>query len=301
MHDPRRRLPQTLVTGLVALSAVVGISGCSASAEPEPTATSTPSTPTATPTATPSPSGAVPSGSLDPERQISLDQDLPAGNLDPQSTETYAGEPRVLDEVHHRECLEAFADGAEIPEAEGEPDQGVTPWTVAETTPVPEGWKLCSPGTMSSFAVPADFSVDVEMGKGDRVYIRVLDGDGRLIGGLKDVGAGSPARQTELLRVVDIQRAPTSPAPGGETAYLRNLVVEARSGTQLLVDMVSAPFGEDRASLDVWDLATSTQGHRALVWAAVPLATPEDADRVIDSRLHEVLRQMVGSFRPTHQ
>ncbi|WP_277245571.1 hypothetical protein [Micrococcus terreus] len=235
---------------------------------------------------------------MDPDRWIDLEQELPAGDLDPQSRQTYEGEPRRLDDVHHQDCLDAFADGQQVPEREGEPDQGVSPWTAAETTVVPEGWKLCSPGALSSFAVPAHFTPEVELGKGDRVYIRVLDGNGRLIGGLKDVGAGSTSRETGLLRVVDIQRLPSITAHGGETAYLRTLVVQARSGPQLLVDMVSAPFGEDPASLDVWDLAISEEGHRALVWAAVPLASPADADQVIDSRLHEVLEQMVSSFRP---
>ena len=304
MHSPRRApasavrlsLPRAWATGLLALSAVVGMSGCSAGPEPEPVQTTSSAEPT--PSSSPTPSSPEPSGTVDPDRWIDLEQELPAGDLDPQSRQTYEGEPRLLDDVHHQDCLDAFADGQQIPEREGEPDQGVSPWTAAETTVVPEGWKLCSPGALSSFAVPAHFTPEVEMGKGDRVYIRVLDGNGRLIGGLKDVGAGSPSRETGLLRVVDIQRLPSITAHGGETAYLRTLVVQARSGPQLLVDMVSAPFGEDPASLDVWDLAISEEGHRALVWAAVPLASPADADQVIDSRLHEVLEQMVSSFRP---
>lgn len=304
MHSPRRApasavrlsLPRAWATGLLTLSAVVGMSGCSAGPEPEPVQTTSSAEPT--PSSSPTPSSPEPSGTVDPDRWIDLEQELPAGDLDPQSRQTYEGEPRLLDDVHHQDCLDAFADGQQIPEREGEPDQGVSPWTAAETTVVPEGWKLCSPGALSSFAVPADFTPEVELGKGDRVYIRVLDGNGRLIGGLKDVGAGSPSRETGLLRVVDIQRLPSITAHGGETAYLRTLVVQARSGPQLLVDMVSAPFGEDPASLDVWDLAISEEGHRALVWAAVPLASPADADQVIDSRLHEVLEQMVSSFRP---
>lgn len=305
MHSPRRTaasaashrtLPRTLATGLLTLSAVVGMSGCAAGTDPEPARTSSPVHPS--PSSSSTPSTPSPSGTVDPDRWIDLEQELPTGDLDPHSRQTYEGEPRRLDDVHHQDCLDAFADGQQVPEREGEPDQGVSPWTAAETTVVPEGWKLCSPGALSSFAVPAHFTPEVEMGKGDRVYIRVLDGNGRLIGGLKDVGAGSPSRETGLLRVVDIQRLPSITAHGGETAYLRTLVVQARSGPQLLVDMVSAPFGEDPASLDVWDLAISEEGRRALVWAAVPLASPADADQVIDSRLHEVLQQMVSSFRP---
>lgn len=242
MHSPRRTaasaaphrtLPRTLATGLLTLSAVVGMSGCAAGTDPEPVRTSSPVHPSPSPSSTPSTPS--PSRTVDPDRWIDLEQELPTGDLDPQSRQTYEGEPRRLDDVHHQDCLDAFADGQQVPEREGEPDQGLSPWTAAETTVVPEGWKLCSPGALSSFAVPADFTPEVELGKGDRVYIRVLDGNGRLIGGLKDVGAGSPSRETGLLRVVDIQRLPSITAHGGETAYLRTLVVQARSGPQLLV------------------------------------------------------------------
>ena len=198
MHSPRRTaasaaphrtLPRTLATGLLTLSAVVGMSGCAAGTDPEPVRTSSPVHPSPSPSS--KPSTPSPSRTADPDRWIDLEQELPTGDLDPQSRQTYEGEPRRLDDVHHQDCLDAFADGQQIPEREGEPDQGVSPWTAAETTVVPEGWKLCSPGALSSFAVPAHFTPEVEMGKGDRVYIRVPDGNGRLIGGLKDVGAAT--------------------------------------------------------------------------------------------------------------
>lgn len=293
---PRRRaLPQAVATGLLAVSAVVGMTGCTASAEPEPSPTESSARPT------PSPTAPAPAATLDPDRAMDLDQELPETDLDLQSQQSYTGPPRTIADVHHLPCLEALAGDLEIPEQEGEPDQDLTPWSVAETAPVPDGWKLCKPGTFSSFLVPEMFTVEQDEESGDRTYLKIWDADEKFLGGLKEVGAGSPARQVDLLRVVDIQRAPSSPAHGGETAYLRTLVVQTRSGPQLLVDLVSAPFGEDPESLDVWDLAVSDRGHRALVWAAVPLASPEDADRVIGSRMHEVLQQMVGSFRPAVQ
>lgn len=293
------------------------LTGCFDTGDPAPSETASPTntvspTPSATPsessspsesasqTPTSSPSGSATESSTETPQAgaIDLDQELPSEDLE---FGHYDGPPRRLADVHHLPCLEAIAGEGELPEMEPGQEEELSLFSQLSTVSVTEGWRVCTAQGVAYLGVPASFSVEAEPGGNGLSTLRFADADGQRIGGLSDVGSGSDSGQTELVRLLEIETLETSPSHGGETAYLRSLVVETPSGPQLLVDQVSSSAGQDPESLDVWDMAYGGPEGRAQVWAAIPLEAAEDAERVADSRLHEVLRQMVGSYRPAIQ
>lgn len=322
IHQPTRsqrlRRPGRTVAAAAALSAsALALTGCVDAGDPAPTESASP-TDTASPTAS-----AISSESASPSESVSetptssasgsatesptetpeagaidLDQELPSEDLE---FGHYDGPPRRIADVNHLSCVEALAGEADVPEMEPGPDEELSLYSQLGDISVTEGWKLCPPQGVASFGVPASFSVEAEPGERSLSTLRIFDADGQRIGGLMDVGSGSDAGETELIKVIEIEEVQPSPSHGDETAYLRSLVVEGTSGPQLLVDQVSSTAGEDPESLDVWDMAYGGPEGRAQVWAAIPLESAEDADEVADSRMHEVLRQMVGSYSPAIQ
>lgn len=294
IHQPTRsqrlRRPGRTVAAAAALSAsALALTGCVDAGDPAPAESASP-TDTASPTA---------SATETPEAgAIDLDQELPSEDLE---FGHYDGPPRRIADVNHLSCVEALAGEADVPEMEPGPDEELSLFSQLGAISVSEGWKLCPPEGVASFGVPASFSVEAEPGERSLSTLRIFDADGQRIGGLMDVGSGSDAGETELIKVIEIEEVQSSPSHGDETAYLRSLVVEGTSGPQLLVDQVSSAAGEDPESLDVWDMAYGGPEGRAQVWAAIPLDSAEDADEVADSRMHEVLRQMVGSYSPAIQ
>lgn len=323
IHQPTRsqrlRQPGRTFAAAAALSAsALALTGCvdagdtaapTESASPtdtaSPTASATPSESTSpsesvseTPTSSASGSATEPPTEIPEAGAIDLDQELPSEDLE---LGPYDGPPRRIADVNHLSCVEALVGEADVPEMEPGPDEELSLFSQLGAISVSEGWKLCPPQGVASFGVPASFSVEAEPGERSLSTLRIFDADGQRIGGLMDVGSGSDAGETELIKVIEIEEVQSSPSHGGQTAYLRSLVVEGTSGPQLLVDQVSSAAGEDPESLDVWDMAYGGPEGRAQVWAAIPLESAEDADEVADSRMHEVLRQMVGSYSPAIQ
>lgn len=320
-RTPRGR---RLATAALLCAGALTLTGCFDEQDPDPGQSGTPSASASTPAGTPSgstspsgPSEESPSDAASPTTSgpasptssgsasetpaagtIDLDQELPAEDLE---FGRYDGPPRTVADVHHVSCLEALMDGQDVPETEPGEGEELSLLSQLGSISVSEGWKLCPPQGVAYLGVPASFSVEAEPGEYGLSTLRILDADGQRIGGLSDVGSGSDAGDTELVEVLEVEELESSPSHGDETAYLRSLVVEAPSGLQLLVDQVSAPAGEDPESLGVWDMAYAGADARAQVWAAVPLESAEEADQVADSRLHEVLRQMVGSYSPAIQ
>lgn len=306
------------VLAAAVLSAGLLLTGCASAGDSQasdstsPTDASTESasatvSPTDSASASPSGSGSGSSGSASTSPSagaIDLEQELPSTNLESRDVyEAYDGPPRKFTDVYHQACLEALFDGQEVPEMEPEPGQGgdLTLEAILAGAEVTEGWKQCPPQAMSHFSVPASFAVEVEANERGVNTLRIFDGNGQRIGGLSDAGSGSDPGQTELVEVLEIEKVTSSPSHDGETAYLRSMVVEGASGPQLLVDQVSAPQGKDPETLEVWDLASGGPTLRTQIWAAIPLESVDDAQQAADSRLHEVLRQMVGSFSPAVQ
>lgn len=229
--------------------------------------------------------------------------DLPAV---PVEITEYTGEPRPVDEVYHLACLEALAEGEEVPATEGtgEDENGeleVTPWSLQSGQTLTEGWKYCPTEMMGGLYIPASFEVSADGGEGQVSGLRIADSTGQPVGGLRtDVTGGAP-EGAEVVEVLEIESQPDFVGAGDETVYLRSLVVEAESGAQLMVDMVSAPEGADPESLDVWDLAVFDNEQRDVVYGTIPLESADAAQDAAESELHAVLRAMVGSYHPSVQ
>lgn len=279
--------------GVAGLALTLVLAGCvdrDGEPTPEPSRTVTA---TATPSGTPS---ATADGSTEPEP--SPDPADPAGDLPSPDLEVtgYEGEPRRLEDIYHLECIHSL-DGKDVPDMEdAEVPQGKKPvWSVQRTQALTEGWKNCPTQMYGSIAIPEVFTVEASPGGGSIERLRIVDAAGRQVGGVGlDTTAAAPDG-AEVIEVVEVSEARSSPAYGEEIPYLRTLVVQTASGYQLLVDLVSAPAGEDPQTLEVWDLAAGGTT-RDLVYASIPLDSPEDADAAADSDLHAVLRSMVGSY-----
>jgi hypothetical protein len=211
----------------------------------------------------------------------------------------YTGTPRRLQDIFHLECIHAL-DGEDLPEREdAKPAPGQKPvWSVHHQQKLTQGWKVCPTRMYEQIAIPAAFNVQAQAGDGSHISrLRITDGAGQVVGGFQDNVTGSAPARTELVEVLEIAELPTVPSTEGEIRYLRTLVVDTRSGPQLLIDQVSAPAQADPASLKAWDLAAGGD-RRALVYASIRLDTPDDGRQMATSDLAEVLRSMVGSFVP---
>lgn len=297
------------VAGIAGLILTLLLTGCfDRGGEPTPgpsqtvTATATPSdTPTgatgpavsATPTATAGGS-TEPESSPDPAEAAG---DLPSPNLEVTG---YEGEPRRLEDIYHMECIHAL-DGEDVPDwddaAVARDEKPV--WSVQRIQALTEGWKNCPTQMYGSIAIPSVFSVEASPGGGSIERLRIVDAAGRQVGGVGIRVTAAAPDGAEVVEVVEVSEARSSPAYGEEIPYLRSLVVQTGSGYQLLVDLVSAPAGADPQTLEVWDLAVGST--RDLAYASIPLDSPEDADAAADSDLHAVLRSMVGSYTvPVH-
>ncbi len=275
--------------GVVGLSLTLLLTGCfdrGGEPTPEPSR-SLPATasPPGTPTGTGSAAATAPASE--------------AGNLPSPDLEVtgYEGEPRRLEDVYHLECIHVL-DGEDVPETtDAEVAEGAKPvWSVMHTRALTEGWKSCPLEMYGTIAVPAAFSVEAAPGGGSIERLRIFDAAGRQVGGVGRDAAGAAPEGAEVVEVVEVSEATPSPAYGEETPYLRSLVVKTGSGHQLMVDLVSAPRGTDPATLQVWDLAAFGGNTRDLVYASIPLDSPEAAEEAADSELHAVLRAMVGSY-----
>ncbi|MDI3329174.1 MAG: hypothetical protein QJR09_00360 [Micrococcus sp.] len=220
--------------------------------------------------------------------------DLPSPDLE---TAEYDGEPRRLEDVYHLECIHAL-DGEDVPEnTDAEVAEGTKPvWSVMHTQALTDGWKNCPTRMYGTIAIPAAFSVETTPGGGTIDRLRIFDAQGRQVGGVGVDVTGAAPEGAEVIEVVEVTEDDFSPSYGGEVPYLRSLVVKTGSGYQLMVDLVSAPEGTDPETLEVWDLAAYGGASRELVYASIPLDSPEDADEAAASELHAVLRAMVGSY-----
>lgn len=230
---------------------------------------------------------------------MQLDQKLPEQDL--AVTAGYKGKPRLISDIHHLPCMQAVAGDTKLPEREDAQSGDMTPWGMTTNAQITPGWKFCKPGYFDNFAVPSSFSVDAQVKgpQGAFPTMTILDSNGVKIGGLRPAPQGEGAGDTKLLQVIDVKKLPATTAYNGEEVYLRTLVVQATSGPQLLIDQVSAKPGEDPKTLKVWDLSYGPNGTQ--VWAAVPLESADQAQTVLDSRLYQVLKQMVGSFQASVQ
>lgn len=230
-------------------------------------------------------------------------QDLPEV---PLTTRTYEGEPRPTGQVYQLDCLEALAGGEEVSATEGtgqdeNGDLDPRPWSLQVATARTEGWVYCPTEMMGGLSVPASFGVEAT-GDGEAIEsLQFTAPDGERIGGFRPEVPGGAPSQAAITEVLDVTEQPDYAGAGDETAYLRSLVVEAASGTQLLVDLVSVPEGADPASVDAWDLGVYGGTQRASVYGFIPLDSEADIAAARDSRLHEVLREMVSSYHPTVQ
>lgn len=229
--------------------------------------------------------------------------DLPATPLE---TTGYTGEPRPVDEVYQVACLEALAPGEEIPETEGtgtdeNGELQVTPWSLRSGQALTEGWTYCPTEMMGGMAIPATFEVTADADAGQVTGLSIADSAGQPVGGLRAEVSGGAPEGAEVVEVVEIEERPDYVGAGDEAVYLRSLVVEAESGTQLMVDLVSAPAGTDPESLDVWDLGVHDGSSRTVVYGTIPLESAGAAQEAADSELHAVLREMVGSYQPSVQ
>ncbi|GAA4760750.1 hypothetical protein [Citricoccus nitrophenolicus] len=260
-----------------------------ASAQPSE---STSSSPAATATG-----GAGGAGAEDSEPEASspaATEDLPSAQLEQSN---YEGEPRPLDEVFHLACIEALAGDEQLPETEDQTDpENKRAWFMYQHVAYTDGWKACPTEVYGNLVIPASFSVEAEAGESGLRRISIADPSGQRIGGVeRDVTGGAPDA-AEMVEVVEITEQPEHPAQNGEVGYLRSLVVQSESGTQLMVDLVSAPQDSYPESLEVWDLAVGGGTQRDVVYASIPLESAEDAEEAAASELHAVLRAMVGSY-----
>jgi hypothetical protein len=205
--------------------------------------------------------------------------------------------------VFHLACLEALTlDGESLPETEEWTNpEDKRAWFMYQDTAFTDGWKVCPTQVYGDLKIPAAFGVEAEAGASGVGRVTISDGSGQRIGGVqRDVSGGAP-ESVEVVEVVEVTELPPHSASSGETIYLRSLVVETATGTQLMVDLVSAPAGADPEGLQVWDLAVVGGGQRDVVYASIPLSSAEDAAEAADSELHAVLREMVGSYTHASQ
>lgn len=295
--------------GLCATAAglALALTGCGTAGEPTSSegGGSTPAStqPSASPSTSPSSTASTSSsstatggaGSEEPGASSpAATEDLPSAELEESN---YEGEPRALDEVFHLACVEALAGDEALPETEEQTDpENKQPWHMSQNTAYTEGWKVCPTELYGNLVIPASFSVEAEAGEKGLSRITIADSSGERIGGVeRDVTGGAPDA-AEVVEVVEITELPAHPAQDGEVGYLRSLVVETESGTQLMVDQVSAPADSDPESLEVWDMAANGSTQRDVVYASIPLESAEDAEEAASSDLHAVLRAMVGSY-----
>jgi hypothetical protein len=302
-----------LALGATALLSLV-VTGCSGGAETTPpggltasiasptsaappATSASPSATATTPTASPSVFPTAPVASSGTGTGPGASGALPSAQL---QQGPYEGEPRRLEDIFHLECLHAL-DGADLPEREdADVDEGEKPvWSVHSRQALTEGWKACPTRMYEQIAIPAVFTVQAEtaQGGGSISRLSITDSDGQVLGGFQDNVTGSAPARTELVEVLGITELPPVPSTEGEIRYLRTLVVDTRSGPQLLIDQVSAPAQADPASLKAWDLAAGGD-RRALVYASIRLDTPDDGRQMATSDLAVVLRSMVDSFVP---
>lgn len=280
--------------GLAGLTLTLLLTGCfDRGGEPTPE-------PSQTITATATPSGTAtgattPAVSTEPESSPGPTQaagDLPSADLEVTG---YEGEPRRLEDIYHLECIHAL-DGENVPDREdAEVARDEKPvWSVMNTQALTRGWKSCPTQMYGTIAIPEAFTVEAAPGGGSIERLRIFDAAGRQVGGVGIKTTAAAPDGAEVVEVLEVSEARSSPAYGEEIPYLRTLVVQTESGYQLMVDLVSAPAGADPQTLEVWDLAVG--GTRDLAYASIPLDSPEDADAAADSDLHAVLRSMVGSY-----
>lgn len=280
--------------GLAGLTLTLLLTGCvDRGGEPTPE-------PSQTITATATPSGTAtgattPAVSTEPESSPGPTQaagDLPSADLEVTG---YEGEPRRLEDIYHLECIHAL-DGENVPDREdAEVARDEKPvWSVMNTQALTRGWKSCPTQMYGTIAIPEAFTVEAAPGGGSIERLRIFDAAGRQVGGVGIKTTAAAPDGAEVVDVLEVSEARSSPAYGEEIPYLRTLVVQTESGYQLMVDLVSAPAGADPQTLEVWDLAVG--GTRDLAYASIPLDSPEDADAAADSDLHAVLRSMVGSY-----
>lgn len=291
--------------GVAGLALTLLLTGCfdrggEPTPEPSQTVTAT-ATPSGTPTDATSPAVSVTptattDGSTEPES--SPDPTEAAGDLPSPDLEVtgHEGEPRRLEDIYHLECIHAL-DGEDVPEMDdAEVAQDEKPvWSVMNTQALTRGWKNCPTQMYGTIAIPSAFSVEASPGGGSIERLRIFDAAGRQVGGVGINATAAAPDGAEVVEVVEVSEARSSPAYGEEIPYLRSLVVQTGSGYQLMVDLVSAPAGADPETLEVWDLAVGGTT-RGLAYASIPLDSPEDADAAADSDLHAVLRSMVGSY-----
>lgn len=280
--------------GLAGLTLTLLLTGCfDRGGEPTPE-------PSQTITATATPSGTAtgattPAVSTEPESSpgpTDAAGDLPSADLEVTG---YEGEPRRLEDIYHLECIHAL-DGENVPDREdAEVARDEKPvWSVMNTQALTRGWKSCPTQMYGTIAIPEAFTVEAAPGGGSIERLRIFDAAGRQVGGVGIKTTAAAPDGAEVVEVLEVSEARSSPAYGEEIPYLRTLVVQTESGYQLMVDLVSAPAGADPQTLEVWDLAVG--GTRDLAYASIPLDSPEDADAAADSDLHAVLRSMVGSY-----
>lgn len=280
--------------GLAGLTLTLLLTGCvDRGGEPTPE-------PSQTITATATPSGTAtgattPAVSTEPESSpgpTDAAGDLPSADLEVTG---YEGEPRRLEDIYHLECIHAL-DGENVPDREdAEVARDEKPvWSVMNTQALTRGWKSCPTQMYGTIAIPEAFTVEAAPGGGSIERLRIFDAAGRQVGGVGIKTTAAAPDGAEVVDVLEVSEARSSPAYGEEIPYLRTLVVQTESGYQLMVDLVSAPAGADPQTLEVWDLAVG--GTRDLAYASIPLDSPEDADAAADSDLHAVLRSMVGSY-----
>jgi hypothetical protein len=287
-----RRQSARAGAGVAGLSLALLLTGCfDRGGEPTPE-------PSQSLPVTASPSG-TPTGTGSATAPASEAGDLPSPDLEVTG---YEGEPRRLEDVYHVECIHAL-DGEDVPETtDAQVAEGEKPvWSVMHTQALTEGWKNCPLQMYGTIAIPAAFGIEASPGGGSIERLRIFDATGRQVGGVGRDAAGAAPEGAEVVEVLEVTEAAPSPIYGEEVPYLRSLVVKTGSGHQLMVDLVSAARGEDPETLEVWDLAASGGSTRDLVYASIPLDSPEDAEEASDSDLHGVLRSMVGSYTlPVH-
>ncbi|MFC7402952.1 hypothetical protein [Citricoccus sp. GCM10030269] len=282
--------------GAAAMAGVIALAGCG---------TSSPENSSTLPIGS-GPTSASSTSSASSERSPespSAAQDLPSPDL--QRT-AYDGEPRPTEEIYHLPCLEALAGDDEVPPTEGtgeneDGDLELTPWSILANEALTEGWKYCPTETQGGLAVPASFEVTPDGENGSITGLSIADATGEQVGGFRADVPGGPPEGAEVVEVLEVTEQPDFTGAGDETVYLRSLVVEANSGAQVMVDLVSAPEGADPESLTVWDLAIHDGTERVVIYGTIPLDSAKDAPDAADSELHRVLRAMVGSYQPAVQ
>lgn len=300
-----------LTLSLASVAAVgLALTGCGTS-EPEASAPATSSTsaPASSSASTSTSSSAADSGTT--SGRPSDDGNAAAADLPgvPLERSGYEGDPRPIGEVYHLACLEALAGDAQVPDTEGtgqdeDGELSITPWSTQSGQALTEGWAYCPTETGGGMAIPSTFEVTPDPANeegGALNGLTIADSTGQQVGGFRaDVSGGAP-KGAEVVGVLDVTEQPDYTGALEETVYLRSLVVEAGSGTQLMVDLVSVPEGTDPETLEAWDLAIHDGDHRVVVYGTIPLDSADGAEEAADSALHEVLREMVGSYQPAVQ